>query len=187
MQPTAFVAELRARWEEEIPAKTRLQAAAGPLVSDTGTGTIFISYIREDEEAVRRLSDAITSLGGDVWFDGRRMASGDSWEQEVLVGIRQSVRLFIPVISMNTESLDEGYIFREWIEATARSRTILGRRFIVPVIIDSDYEGDPSRYRRIPEEFGYLQFGHAPAGKPDAGLLQMLTSEIRAMRRTSAS
>ena len=64
-----------------------------------------------------------------------------------------------------------------------RSRSIMGRPFIVPVVIDEDYDGDPSRYRRIPEDFSRLQFGRAPGGDPDTGLIEMLTSEIRAMRR----
>ena len=33
--------------------------------------SIFISYMREDADAARRLYDAITSLGGDVWLDER--------------------------------------------------------------------------------------------------------------------
>ena len=63
----------------------------------------------------------------------------------------------------------------------------MGRRFIVPVVIDEDYDGDPSRYRQIPEDFSRLQFGRAPGGNPDAGLIEMLTSEIRAMRRVDSA
>ncbi len=63
----------------------------------------------------------------------------------------------------------------------------MGRRFIVPVVIDDDYGGDTSRYRRIPEDFGRLHFGRAPGGEPDDGLLDVLTDEIRAMRRTDAA
>jgi len=32
-----------------------------------------------------------------------------------------------------------------------------------------------------------LHFGRAPAGAPDEGLIDMLTGEIRAMRRTDAA
>jgi hypothetical protein len=28
-------------------------------------------------------------------------------------------------------------------------------------------EGDPSRYRQIPDNFGRFDFGRAPAGEPD--------------------
>ena len=125
--------------------------------------------MREDADAAGRLRDAIRGLGGDVWFDKDRISPGDAWEPEVLSRIRHGVQLFVPVISANTEAEDEGYVFREWVEAVERSRSIMGRRFIVPVVIDSDYHGDASRYRRIPEAFGHLQFGCAPGGNPDRG------------------
>src|SRR6185312_1144757 len=104
------------------------------------------------------LYDAITALGGDVWMDERRISPGDAWEQEVLSRIRRTVRLFVPVISANTETEEEGYVFREWDEAIERSRSIMGRRFIVPVVIDDGYDGNASRYRRIPPGFTQLHF-----------------------------
>lgn len=195
MEPTEFVSELHARWEKQNAAKPRPANAtvgsaaglgiAGRLPADAPS--IFISYMHEDADAARRLCDAITGLGGDVWFDERQIASGDAWEQEVLTRIRSSVRLFVPVISAHTEAEDEGYVFREWVEAANRSLSIMGRRFIVPVVIDSDYAGDTSRYHRIPEAFGHFDFGSAPGGEPDARLLDVLTTEIRAMRRTNAA
>jgi len=193
MEPTAFVTDLHARWEKMNAARPRPTRGtvgsaagigiAGPSAADSST--IFLSYMREDADAAGRLRDAIRGLGGDVWFDKDRISPGDAWEPEVLSRIRHGVQLFVPVISANTEAEDEGYVFREWVEAVERSRSIMGRRFIVPVVIDSDYHGDASRYRRIPEAFGHLQFGCAPGGNPDPGLIDMLTNEIRAMRRTT--
>jgi hypothetical protein len=184
MEPAAFVAELRARWEKQAAARPRAAVdTTGACAVDAPT--IFISYMREDVDAARRLFDAIKSLGGDVWLDERRISPGDAWEQEVLTRIRHTVRLFVPIISENTERTDEGYVFREWFEAVDRARSIPRRRFIVPVVVDEDYTGDTSRYRQIPDDFGRLQFGRAPGGEPDAGLLAMLTDEIRAMRRTN--
>ena len=186
IEPTEFVSELRARWQEQTPARPRPDPfTSSPSVPDAPT--IFISYIREDIDAARRLSDAICGLGGDVWLDERRIAPGDEWEPEVLTRIRRSVRLFVPVISSNTERAEEGYVFREWAEAVNRSRSIPSRRFIVPVVIDDDYDGDTSRYRQIEPDFERFQFGRAPAGNPDTDLLAMLTAEIRAMRRTDAA
>lgn len=189
MEPAAFVTELRARWEEQATPKSHASVdTAGPPVSPAADApTIFISYMREDADAARRLCDAITSLGGDVWLDERRISPGDEWESEVLSRIRRSVRLFVPVISANTERAEEGYVFREWREAVDRSGSIPSRRFIVPVVIDDDYEGNPSRYRQIPPDFERFHFGRAPAGDPDADLLKMLTAEIRAMRRIDAA
>jgi hypothetical protein len=184
MAPTDFVAELRARWEEQ--SAKRPGAADGALGPPADAPTIFISYMREDVDAARRLSNAISGLGGDVWLDERRIQPGDAWEREVLTAIRKTIRLFIPVISANTERAGEGYVFREWNEAAKRSLSIAARRrFIVPVIVDKDY--DPSQYRQFPDEFEPIDFGHAPAGDPDATLRAVLTLEIRAMRRTDVA
>jgi TIR domain len=176
MAPTDFVAELRKRWEARRPE------GDGPPPPD---GTIFISYMREDADAAGQLADAITRLGGDVWLDTRRIRPGDTWKRETEAAIRKTIRLFIAVISANTEREEEGYVFKEWNLAVERSLSIPRRRFIVPVIVDEKYE--PSRYQQIPDDFGPLDFGHAPAGKPDEDLLAMLTDEIRAMRRSDAA
>ena len=143
--------------------------------------------MREDAAPARRLSEAITSLGGDVWLDEQRLRPGDAWEPEILTAIRGSVRLFVPIVSANTEREEEGYVFKEWNEAVERARGIPRRRFIVPVIVDEDYQGDPTRYRTIPDAFRDFHFGRAPAGEPDTGLLETLTEEIRAMRRGHAA
>ena len=147
---------------------------------------IFISYVREDADAAARLRHAITQLGGNVWLDERRWLPGDAWEDEILTTIRRRIGIFIAIISANTERQEEGFASREWTEAIERSRAISNRQFIVPVIVDDDYEGDPRRYRHIPDDFQRLNFGHAPGGDPDANLRAVLTSEIRAMRRTDA-
>ena len=72
---------------------------------------------------------------------------------------------FVPIISANTEREPEGYVFQEWEEAADRLRRIPRRRFIVPVIVDDDYDGDPSRFRQIPTEFKRFHFGRAPGGR----------------------
>jgi len=190
MEPADFITELRARWEK-LPGHRPTANPPTTITSSPPSGEwpIFISYLREDTDAARRLCDAITKIGGEgaVWFDERRLLPGDPWEEDILAAIRRSIQLFVPVISANTEREDEGYVFREWKEAADRSESILGRRFIVPVIIDADAGADPSRYHRIPEGFRRLNFGHAPAGVPDQALRAMLQAEIRAMRTRGAS
>jgi hypothetical protein len=189
MEPTEFVAELRRRWEQKRPTRsaTPVVTVGAPSPVVRSKSEIFISYRREDAEAARRLCDAITALGGDAWLDSRRLSPGDAWQQEILSRIRRTVGLFIPIISANTERTGEGYVFREWDEAQERSRSILGRRFIVPVVVDKDYTGDPSRYERIPESFRKADFGQAPAGNPDERLVEMLIAEIRTMRCPDAA
>jgi hypothetical protein len=179
--PAAFVAELHRRWLARNPRPAARATAVAP--PDAPRGSIFISYVREDAAAARTMCDAITTLGGDVWLDERRLEPGERWEEEILSAIRREVQLFVPLISRNTESRAEGYVFREWGEALSRSEGIIRRRFIVPVVIDPGYDGNPARYKQLQEGLRKFQFGHAPAGQPDASLRTALTNEIRAMRR----
>jgi hypothetical protein len=181
MAPTKFVAELRKRWGEQRPPHPYPDPPPPRSAPE-----IFISYLREDGEAAGRLRDAIDDLGGNVWMDKDRISPGDAWRDETLTAIRRA-HLFIPVISANTEREHEGYVHEEWHVAIDRARKILGRHFIVPVVVDEDYEGDPSRFQMIPPGFTDFHFGRAPAGHPDAHLIRMLTHEIRAMRRHPAA
>ena len=179
--PHQFVTELHQRWLKRNP---RVSAAeAPPAAIAASRGSIFISYVREDAQAARQLCDEISRVGGDVWLDVRRLQPGDRWEDEILGGIRREIRLFVPAISKNTERRDEGYVFKEWNEAVARAQGIPRRRFILPIVVDEDYDGNPAGYLQVPEGFRKYQFGRAPAGRPDPDLLATLTEEIRAMRR----
>lgn len=185
LDPVAFVNELHTRWAATRPAAPT-KTTAESVESSAAQGSIFISYVREDGDAARRLADAISRLGGDVWLDERRLEVGERWEQSILSGIRRGVRLFVPMISAKTEKRDEGYVFREWDEAVERARSIPRRRFIIPVVIDRDYDGNPGKYLQIPEAFRQFHFGRAPDGEPDVDLVTALTTEIRAMRRPEA-
>jgi TIR domain/SIR2-like domain len=182
-----FVTELHARWTSRHPEATA--AAAAPAASQFPRGSIFISYGRENLPAVERLHQAITALGGDAWFDRAELTAGDQWEKKILPQIQREVRLFVPVISDRTAGRSEGYVFREWREALERSKKIVGRKFIVPVVVDDDYQGDLRRYNSLMDEFPAFQdfhVGRAPGGEPDEQLRQTLVAEIRAMRREQA-
>lgn len=182
VSPTEFTAELRRRWEQE--SGPRLQVPQ-PVTRRPASGvpSIFISYMREDVAEARRLRDAIKDIGGDVWLDEGELLAGDDWHSEILSAIRRTVKLFVPIISANTERVEEGYVFNEWYEALQRSRRIPGRSFIVPVVIDDDRAGGISGYPRMRDAFGHLHIGHAPGGEPDADLLAALNLAIRDMRR----
>ena len=90
------------------------------------------------------------------------------------------------MISTGADQCDEKFFYKEWRAAIDRSRGIRGRDFIVPLIVDEDY--DPQRYRKVPHEWSsHIDFGHAPSGVPDARLRQRLTNLIRAHRRPNQS
>ena len=183
--PTAFVTELHRRWALRQPAVGAGTPAVLPAAAASPPpGSIFISYVREDAAAAAQLAQSLRDVGGDVWLDQRRLQPGDEWEAEILSGIRRGVRLFVPLISRQTEAREGGYVFKEWDEAVERARSMPpNRRFIVPVVIDDVYDGNPARFRQVPERFMQTHFGWAPRGLPDAALLTALRDELRAMRR----
>ena len=55
------------------------------------------------------------------------------------------------------------------------------------MIVDDDYKGDPIRYEKARKYFGRLNFGGAPGGDPDAGLIAALTTEIDELSRPGAA
>jgi len=188
--PAQFVAELSERWHKRNPQAALSSGGAGTAQAapPAGKGSIFISYVREDADAARRLCDVLSGLGGDVWLDERRLQPGDRWEEEILGSIRREVRLFLPVISRNTESREEGYVFKEWREAVERAKGIPpgGRKLIFPIVIDAEYDGNPSHYRQVPDAFTVSHWGRAPGGDPDDALVSALREAIRDMRRKEA-
>ena len=126
MEPAAFVSELRERC-----ANTRRRDATGP----SAQASRWLPLARMGRPH-RRSSSATcvrmrrppgdwhtrsASSAGTVWLDARRIEAGDDWEKETLTAIGETVRLFVPIISANTEREREGYVFREWAEAVERS------------------------------------------------------------------
>lgn len=182
--PAQFVAELHERWLKRTPVQEGEKGSAPIGVTPT-RGNIFISYVREDVAAARTLADAVSAISkNDVWLDERVLRPGDDWEEEILESIGRDVRLFLPLVSRNTETRERGVVFEEWREAIKRAKRIPpGRRFIVPIAIDADFDGNPARFEQVPREFMDFDFGRAPEGQPDARLTAALTADIRAMRR----
>ena len=149
---------------------TRCGAAGVASASDTPT--IFISYMREDADAARRLCDAIDELGGDVWLDERRLSPGDAWEREILTAFSRTVRLFVPIISANTER-DGRRLRFPGVEGGGRS---IARAFWVAASSCPWLSTTTTRATRVVTgrcqmHFRRLHFGRAPAGDPDARLL----------------
>jgi len=188
---TDFVDELHRRWKlrnpTAVPALTTAITGAMPSVASTPTtGTIFLSYAREDSAAALVLKTAVHELGGDVaWLDKAEITAGDVWEN-VTRGAIQRCSVFLAVISAATERRTEGYFRLEWADAVDRARRIQGRKFIIPVVVDADYAGDASRYTLVPDAFRALQFAHAPNGQPNDGLRAELTKTLRDLRRGRA-
>src|SRR6516162_2226777 len=91
-----------------------------PKPASTLTGAVFLSYASQDAEAAKCICAALRAAGIEVWFDQSELRGGDAWDAAIRERIHEC-RLFMAVISANTEARDEGYFRREWKLAVERT------------------------------------------------------------------
>ncbi len=142
------------------------------------TKAIFLSYASQDAEAARRICDALSAFGLEVWFDRSELRGGDAWDASIRKQIRECA-LFVPVISANTEMREEGYFRREWNLAVSRTLDMADdKAFLVPVVIDATLDANA----RVPEKFRAMQWTHLPAGETSvefaARVRRLLAGEV---------
>jgi hypothetical protein len=179
-----FAAELARRWQERHPgAAARSDDATEALPAPPrADDTLFISYSSTDLAAARRLFAGLQKIGADVaWFDKSELKPGDDWERKIRHAIN-GCYLFLPLVSANTETREEGFFRKEWTLAGERVRGIQGRKFIIPIVVDRGYDGNASRYALVPDSFPHRHFSHAPDGDLNDDLLNELTRLIRERR-----
>ncbi|NMG00796.1 TIR domain-containing protein [Aromatoleum toluolicum] len=187
-RPADFVAELYRRWKADQDSRQKDDTETGvgilPRADVPSRALFFISYSRATDQArAEAILEALLSLGlaeGEVWFDRQTIEPGNDFADRILDGIR-GCRYFLPLLSAAADQRDEAFVFIEWRKANERFQA-MNRDFIVPVIVDAEYE--PERYTAEPvRAWGGLDFGHAPEGVPDGRLLAKLKSLVRDARR----
>ena len=121
---------------------------------------VFLSYASQDAEAAQQLCNALRAAGVEVWFDQSELRGGDAWDALIRRQIK-GCYLFVPIISANTQSREEGYFRREWNLAVARTLDMAeGRAFLLPIIID----GTSDSQAMVPEKFREVHWTRLPAG-----------------------
>ena len=121
---------------------------------------VFLSYASEDAEAAQRLCGALGAAGVEVWFDRSELRGGDAWDALIRRQIK-GCYLFVPIISANTQSREEGYFRREWNLAVARTLDMAeARAFLLPGVID----GTTDARATVPEKFREVHWMRVPAG-----------------------
>lgn len=182
LSPEAFVAELYRRW---LARRTPADGISKPPEPALRFVLFFISYSRAtDLPAAQKLFESLCQQGvseNEIWFDRSSIEPGQDFQNSILDGIR-SCRYFLPLISSVADQYDEKFFRREWKQAVERSEAIAGRDFVVPLIVDADY--DPLVYKRVPRDWTeHIDFGHAPNGIPDPRTRNRLNKLIRDERR----
>jgi pimeloyl-ACP methyl ester carboxylesterase len=141
-----------------------------PIKSSPPPGAVFLSYAAQDAEAGRRICEALGAAGIEVWFDRSELRGGDVWDRKIREQIHQC-RLFMPIISANTEARVEGYFRREWKLAVDRTHDRSERvAFLVPVVIDST----PEQNADVPDAFRHVQWTRLPSGEMSRGLIERI-------------
>jgi TolB-like protein len=136
---------------------------------------VFLSYASQDAEAAQRICTALRSAGVDVWFDQSELRGGDAWDQTIRKRLHDC-RLFIPIISANTEARPEGYFRREWKLAVDRTHDMSQRlAFLVPVVIDRT----PEARADVPDAFRSVQWTDLPAGETPQSFVQRVQALLR--------
>ncbi len=149
-----FVRQLLSRWRSRHPEPPAASATPQLTIADEmPAGAIFVSYMREDEMAVRKMVARLQASGCDVWLDLKQLKSGMNFDQRIKDYIYGRCALSISVISRETERNAEGYVHRERQWARERCEGIAEAerdRFYHPLLID---DLDPGGIRNEPRLF----------------------------------
>jgi TolB-like protein/Tfp pilus assembly protein PilF len=128
-------------------------------VTDSGKA-VFLSYASQDAEAAQHLCNGLRAAGIEVWFDQSELRGGDTWDALIRRQIK-GCYLFVPIISANTQSREEGYFRREWKLAVDRTNDMAGgRAFLLPIVIDGTSDSEAL----VPEKFREVQWTRLPGG-----------------------
>lgn len=96
-----------------------------------------------------------------MWFDQSALRGGDASDASIRRQIRECA-LFVPIISANKQTREDGYFRREWNLAVNRTLDMAdGKVFLLPVVIDATVDVNA----RVPEKFRDVQWTHLPGGR----------------------
>jgi TIR domain len=181
--PVEFVAELHRRW---MDAHGGAQTT-GALEERTQSprAMFFISYSRTDLAQAESIYKALLGLGvseAEVWFDRQALEPGENYQRKILDGI-QGCRYFLPMLSSVADRRQQGFVFKEWEEASDRLST-MNREFVLPIVVDTEYHPEIYHTESICKwRDKKIDFGFAPNGSPDERLEKKLQELLRGERR----
>lgn len=126
--PKFVVSEIERRVNERIEQQ-EVENKGKQYESD-----VFLSYSKRDQEVVKKIYNALTSVGLRVWYDIEDIPGAVDWKSAFLKGVRNT-RLFIPLLSNNVarEFMDPHEYREEWNLAASIASRMGGREFIWPL------------------------------------------------------
>ena len=134
-----FIDDLHRRWAERYPeGTTETTPKPSREESITAAGpSVFISYVKEDEERAQRLFERLREEGLNPWIDKDGLRFGAQWADTLEDTVSKDVDYFVVLQSRALSDRRESYVYKEVNIALERQSRRAGR-FIFPVQIDED-------------------------------------------------
>lgn len=109
-------------------------AGARELPEPATTGHVFISYVREDAEAVDRMERALEEGGLQVWRDTKNLWPGQDWEAKIRQAITEDSLVFIACFSERSQQRKRSFQRQEVLLAVDQFRQRRpGEPWLIPV------------------------------------------------------
>ena len=188
----AFVDELLSRWKDIQPKTNPKNLSEHDTQLYTNfrkskKGAIFISYASQDHAAAQHLCNQLKNIAGEediAWLDkDGGLEGGDDWEHVIHRTISKDCQLFIALISSNTQLRNEGVFRKEWGWAVERDSGIFGKKFILPLFIDSKVTNIPNEQLLVNPRFTELHIEQAIDGTLSEELVTLMKNRVREIRQ----
>jgi hypothetical protein len=155
--PIAFTRELARRWRAEYENAGASDDVLEQMPDEMPRGAVFVSYSRDDQDAVTQLVRGLRGAQIPVWVDKQRLQAGENYERSLEFAVKNGCSFFLSVISRATEGDPTRFVHRE--RRWAAQRHVDGFVFYIPIVID-----DTAQPTLEPEEFAKLHFDSLPGG-----------------------
>ena len=109
---------------------------------------VFVSYAKEDKNAVTEIIDKLNDIGILTWFDENELLPGDDWETKIETAIKKADYVLVFLSSKTIDKI--GYKNKE-VKYALEQYALMpsGKRYIIPVLLD---DCEP------PREFSKIQW-----------------------------
>lgn len=141
--PGEFIVELGRRCKaQQVRSTAGDMTPASVQTRDADAPTVFVSYVKEDDDKAQWVFDTLRKAGLEPWMDEENLRVGERWDPELEQSISRC-DYFVVLQSKALQARDESYVYKEVeIALEKQSRQRRGLVFILPVRIDDVTFGD---------------------------------------------
>jgi hypothetical protein len=173
--PAAFVHELSSRWKAKYVGGGIEEDVLVQMPDEMPRGAVFVSYSKDDLQAVTNLLRGLRGAQIPVWVDRQRLRAGENYERSIEFLVKNTCSFFVSVISKATESDPSRFVHTE--RSWAAQRHVDGFVYYIPVVID-----DTEKPKLEPALFAKIHFDRLPNGIVTAAFANRLQKWVEEYR-----